>query len=196
MLPKINPADTAAWHSLSEQAKHFKQVHLRDLFSHDPDRFQQFSLCMDELVFDYSKNLVDAKTMGLLFQLATQCKLKEAISSLFNGELINETEKRAVLHIALRNMTDQPVITRGNDVMPDIRKVREQMKRFCEEIHSGTRTGYTGKPIRQIVNIGIGGSDLGPLMVTEALKPYWIDGMKAWFVSNVDGSHKIGRAHV
>lgn len=189
MLPKINPADTAAWHSLHDQAKNFKQVHLRDLFSQEPDRFNQYSLCMDELVFDYSKNRVDAKTMELLFQLASQCKLKEAISSLFNGELINETEKRAVLHMALRNLTDRPFFAQGKDVMPDVRSVREQMKRFCEEIHHGTRTGYTGKRIKHIVNIGIGGSDLGPLMVTEALKPYWIEGMRAWFVSNVDGSH-------
>lgn len=189
MLPKINPANTAAWHSLSEHVKTIKQVHLRDLFTSDPDRFLRYSLCMDELVFDYSKNRIDAKAMDLLFQLADQCHLKEAIAAMFNGELINETEKRAVLHMALRNMGEEPFFTKGNDVMPSVRKVREQMKNFCGEIHRGTRTGYTGKAIKNIINIGIGGSDLGPLMVSEALKPFWIKGIKAFFVSNVDGSH-------
>ena len=189
MLPKINPLNTDAWKSLTRHASALKQIHLRDLFTGEPDRFLHYSLCMDELVFDYSKNRIDAKGMELLFQLAEQCQLKEAIASLFNGELINETEKRAVLHMALRNLGDEPFFTKGEDVMPDVRKVRAQMIDFCQQVHDHTKTGYTGKPIKNIVNIGIGGSDLGPLMVTEALKPYWIDGMKAYFVSNVDGSH-------
>ena len=189
MLPKINPAQTEAWKALTAHASGIKEMHLRELFAAEPDRFLHFSLCLDELVFDYSKNRMDEKALSLLLQLAEQCHLKEAIEALFNGELINETEKRAVLHMALRNLKEESFFTRGEDVMPEVRKVRAQMKKFCGEIHSGTKTGYTGKSIINIVNIGIGGSDLGPLMVTEALKPYWLNGIKAFFVSNVDGTH-------
>ncbi len=189
MLPKINPAHTEAWKELTLHAEVLKKIHLRDLFASEPDRFLRYSLCLDEMVFDYSKNRIDDTAMGLLFQLTGDCHLKEAIDSLFNGELINETEKRAVLHMALRNLGDEPFFTCGEDVMPEVRKVRAQMKQFCQEIHTGIRKGYTGKTIKNIVNIGIGGSDLGPLMVTEALKPYWIKGIKAFYISNVDGSH-------
>ncbi len=189
MLPSINPTTTAAWKQLSVHAAQMKQVHLRDLFKDDLNRFQKFSCCETDMVFDYSKNIITEQTMQLLFQLANECKLKEAIEQMFSGELINHTEKRAVLHTALRNFSGKPVLFEGKDVMPDIQRVLEQMKNFCSKIHSGEWKGYTGKKIKYIVNIGIGGSDLGPVMVTEALKPYWVDGIQTYFVSNVDGTH-------
>lgn len=190
MLPRINPTNTQAWFLLK---KHYEDEmsrrHMKDLFAADPERFQKFSLCLDQLVFDYSKNIINPKTLQLLLQLAEECKLQEAIHELFAGIKINETEQRSVLHTALRNFSDTPILVDGKDIMPRIRKVQDQMKAFCEEVHSGNRKGYTGKKIRYIVNIGIGGSDLGPVMVTEALKPYRIDGITAYFVSNIDGTH-------
>ena len=189
MLPKINPTTTKAWQQLQQHAEEMKSVHLRDLFKNDPDRFKKFSLCLDELVFDYSKNIISDKTMHYLLNLAEECKLKEAIDALFNGDIINETEHRSVLHTALRNFSGQPVYSEGNDVMPLVKKVLRKMKRFCDDVHSGKFRGYTGKRIKYIFNIGIGGSDLGPQMVTEALKPYWIKGIETYFVSNVDGTH-------
>ena len=144
---------------------------------------------MDELVFDYSKNIVTDKTIQLLLQLAGECKLKDAITAMFNGDLINETEKRSVLHTALRNFSDHPVFAEGLDVMPEVKRVLRKMKSFSNAVHSGKFRGYTGKKIKYIVNIGIGGSDLGPQMVTEALKPYWLDDIETCFVSNVDGTH-------
>ncbi|MEO6613304.1 MAG: glucose-6-phosphate isomerase [Chitinophagaceae bacterium] len=189
MLPKINPTSTKAWTALAEHCIKMKSAHLRDLFRDDPDRFRKYSCCLEDLVFDYSKNIITDKTIQLLLQLAEECKLKEAIGAMFSGEPINETEKRSVLHIALRNLTGQPVFTGGNDIMPDIKKVLDKVKTFTNSVHKGKFRGYTGKRIKYIVNIGIGGSDLGPQMVTEALKPYWVDGIEAYFVSNVDGSH-------
>ncbi len=189
MLPSINPTTTTAWKQLSAHAAQMKQVNMKDLFKDDLNRFQKFSCCETDMVFDYSKNIITEQTMQLLFQLADECKLKEAIEQMFAGELINHTEKRAVLHTALRNFSGKPVLFEGKDVMPDIHRVMEQMKNFCSKIHSGEWKGYTGKKIKYIVNIGIGGSDLGPVMVTEALKPYWVDGIQTYFVSNVDGTH-------
>ena len=189
MLPSINPTTTPAWKQLSAHAAKMKQVHLRDLFKEDHNRFQKFSCCETDMVFDYSKNIITEQTMQLLFQLADECKLKEGIEQMFAGELINHTEKRAVLHTALRNFSGNPVLFEGKDVIPDIQRVLGQMKNFCSKIHSGEWKGYTGKKIKYIVNIGIGGSDLGPVMVTEALKPYWVDGIQTYFVSNVDGTH-------
>ncbi|MBH2004341.1 MAG: glucose-6-phosphate isomerase [Sphingobacteriia bacterium] len=190
MLPRINPTNTQAWFLLK---KHYEDEmsrrHMKDLFAADPERFQKFSLCLDQLVFDYSKNIINPKTLQLLLQLAEECKLPEAIHELFAGIKINETEQRPVLHTALRNFSDTPILVDGKDIMPRIRKVQDQMKAFCEEIHNGNRKGYTGKKIRYIVNIGIGGSDLGPVMVTEALKPYQVNGITAYFVSNIDGTH-------
>ncbi len=162
---------------------------MRDLFKNDPGRFKKFSLCLNEIVFDYSKNIITDKTLQLLLQLANECKLKEAMTALFNGDIINETEQRSVLHTALRNFPGQPVYSEGNDVMPLVKKVLAKMKRFSDAVHSGKFRGYTGKRIKYIVNIGIGGSDLGPQMVTEALKPYQVDGIETYFVSNVDGTH-------
>jgi len=163
--------------------------HIRDLFSQDPERFSKFSMCLNDIVFDYSKNIINQKTMQLLLQLAEDCKVKEAIKEMFVGIKINETEQRSVLHTALRNFSDKPILVDGVDIMPLIEKVKSQMKDFCARIHTGEWKGYTGKPIKYIVNIGIGGSDLGPVMVTEALKPYWVEGIQTYFVSNVDGTH-------
>ncbi len=190
MLPKINPTSTQAWLLLKKhQKEEMQRVHMKTLFENDPERFKKFSLCFSDILFDYSKNIIIPKTMQLLLLLAEECNVKAAIEAMFSGDIINETEQRSVLHTALRNFSDKPVYSEGTDVMPEVRKVLAQMKQFCELIHSGTWKGYTGKPIKYIVNIGIGGSDLGPLMVTEALKPYWKEGIQTYFVSNIDGTH-------
>jgi glucose-6-phosphate isomerase len=190
MLERINPTTTQAWFVLK---KHFEEEmsrkHMRDLFANDEKRFDTYSIVTPDLLFDYSKNIITEKTMQLLLQLANDCSLKDAISAQFNGQAINETENRAVLHTALRNFSKEPVMVDGADIMPEIKRVLRQMKTFCEAIHNGEYKGYTGKKIKSIVNIGIGGSDLGPVMVTEALKPYWVDGIQVYFVSNVDGTH-------
>jgi glucose-6-phosphate isomerase len=162
---------------------------MRDLFASDPDRFKKFSITLGEILFDYSKNIINEKTLKLLLQLAEDCNVKQAIAEQFAGAPINETENRAVLHTALRSFDPTPILVDGADIKPGIQKVRAQMEAFCAAIHSGTHTGYTGKKIKYIVNIGIGGSDLGPVMVTEALKPYWVEGIQTYFVSNVDGTH-------
>jgi glucose-6-phosphate isomerase len=189
MFPKINPTTTKAWKALQEHAAAMKQVHMRALFAKEPDRFRHWAFCFNDLVVDLSKNIANDETRKTLLQLAAECRLKEAIEAMFNGDLINQTEHRAVLHVALRNFSGQPVYSEGRDIMPDIRKVHEQMKTFCKQIHQGEWLGYSGKKIRYIVNIGIGGSDLGPLMVTEALKPFFYEGIEAFFVSNVDATH-------
>ncbi len=190
MFPKTNPTTTQAWLLLR---RHFEEemsrTHLKDLFARDADRFKKFSLTAEDILFDYSKNIITAKTLQLLLQLAADCNLKEAIAAMFSGEKINESEGRSVLHIALRNLSGHPVMSDGKDVMPEVNKVLQQMKDFCEKVHSGEWKGYSGKKIKYIVNIGIGGSDLGPVMVTEALKPYWMEGIEAHFVSNVDATH-------
>jgi glucose-6-phosphate isomerase len=188
-FPAINPTSTQAWKKLQAHAEKMKQVHMRDLFSSDADRFSSYSIKEQNILFDYSKNLVVKETLDLLFELANECKLKDAIASMFAGEKINQTEGRAVLHTALRNFSDKTVLADGVNVMPKVRQVLTQMKGICQKVHSGEWKGYTGKRIKHIVNIGIGGSDLGPVMVTEALKPYWIEGMQVHFVSNVDGTH-------
>jgi glucose-6-phosphate isomerase len=189
MLPKVNPTSTKAWSALGAQAAVMKNVQLRELFATDPERFRKYSLSLGDLLFDYSRNIIDDKTLELLRSLAGECRLKDAIGSMFNGDLINETENRAVVHTALRNFSDQPVFTEGIDIMPGIKKVLHKMKTFSGSVHKGKHRGYTGKKIKYIVNIGIGGSDLGPQMVTEALKPYWFEGIETFFVSNIDGTH-------
>ena len=189
MLPVINPANTAAWKKLEEHYKEIKQVSLQELFENDPKRFDKFSCCAKDLVLDYSKNRITQKTIELLIDLAKECQLEKCRSLFFSGAAINATEHRAVLHTALRNFSSQPIYVEGRNVMPEVKKVLRQMKSFCESIHNGKHRGYTGKRIKYIVNIGIGGSDLGPLMVTEALKPYWKKGIETYFVSNIDGSH-------
>ena len=189
MFPKINPSTTLSWQSLSQHYQSMKEVQMKELFSADTNRFNKFSLCTDDIVFDYSKNNITDTTLQLLLQLTADCKLNDAIAAMFAGEKINETEGRAVLHTALRNFSGKPVLVEGADVMPEVFKVLQQMKSFCAKIHSGEWKGYTNSKIKYIVNIGIGGSDLGPVMVTEALKPYWIEGIQTYFVSNIDGTH-------
>jgi len=188
-FPHITPNRTNAWQLLNGHSLEMQDAHMRRLFAEDGDRFKKFSMCIEDLVFDYSKNIITTETMAMLQSLANECGLPEAIQAMFSGEKINATENRAVLHTALRNFGTAPVLADGKDVMPDVRAVLAQMKSFCQQIHSGNWKGYSGKPIKYIVNIGIGGSDLGPVMVTEALKPYWVEGMHAYFVSNVDGTH-------
>ncbi len=192
MIPKINPTTTRGWKLLQEQHDEMKDVQMKDLFKEDDDRFNKFSLSVPDILFDFSKNIITDKTMELLLQLAEECKLKEAIEAMFNADKINETEDRAVLHTALRNFSAKPVMLDGKDIMPDVQKVQEQMRNFCNKVHSADPAnmwkGYSGKKIKYFVNIGIGGSDLGPVMVTEALKPYWIEGIQTYFVSNIDGS--------
>jgi len=189
MLPKINPTTTTAWSLLEKHFEEMSSVKMKELFTADINRFSQFSIQYDDILFDYSKNIITGKTLELLLQLAEECKLKDAISAMFNGDMINATEHRSVLHTALRNFSKQPVYTEGNNIMPEVKKVLRKMKSFCEAVHNGEHRGYTGKRIKYIVNIGIGGSDLGPLMVTEALKPYKVEDIETFFVSNVDGTH-------
>jgi len=189
MFPSIDPTTTSAWKQLSTHAEAMKKVHMRALFANDPARFASFSQTDGNLFFDYSKNIITQETIQLLMDLARECGLPQAIESMFAGDKINRTENRAVLHTALRNLSGQSFQTDGKDIMPDILRVLSQMKGICQKVHSGEWKGYTGKTIKHIVNIGIGGSDLGPVMVTEALKPYWVDGIQVHFVSNVDGTH-------
>ncbi len=190
MLPRINPTNTQAWFLLKKHhEEEMSRRHMRDLFAADPDRFQKFSITLGDIIFDYSKNIINPKTLQLLLQLADDCQLKDAIHDMFAGLKINETEQRAVLHTALRNFSDTVILVEGKDIMPRIRKVQAHMQNFCEQVHSGKWKGYSGKKIRYIVNIGIGGSDLGPYMVTEALRPYRVEGIESFFVSNVDGTH-------
>ena len=180
-----------AWKSLKEHQPEAADLHMRDLFKQDPQRFERFSLRFGEILFDYSKNRITDKTMSLLFDLAKQAGLKEKIEAMFSGDKINTTEERAVLHTALRNRTNDPVFVDGQDVMPRINRVLEGMRSFTEAVRSGEWKGYTGKTISDIVNIGIGGSDLGPKMVCEALKPYARPDLKVHFVSNVDSTDLV-----
>lgn len=189
MLPRINPTQTQAWKALEAHAEMMKSTHLRDLFAQDPRRYEAFACCFEHILVDFSKNLLQRQTLDLLLALARECMLPEAIEKMFVGDKINETEGRAVLHVALRNLSDTPAHVDGQDVMPAVREVLARMEDFCTRIHEGTWTGFTGKRIEHIVNIGIGGSDLGPVMVTEALRPYWKPGIQAHFVSNVDATH-------
>ncbi len=191
MLPKINPTTTKAWKALEEYYFGFEGTHIKDLFEKDSDRFQKYSLKFEDTLVDFSKNIVDDTVRELLVDLAEECGLKDAIKGFFSGEKINATENRAVLHTALRNRSNSPIIVDGADVMPEINAVLGQMKDFSGKIISGDWKGYTGKAITDIVNIGIGGSDLGPLMVTEALSPYKKENINLHFVSNVDGTHIV-----
>lgn len=188
MFPKINPTATSSWKMLQDHYTEMKKAQIKDLFLEDSSRFEKFSFSLPEIICDFSKNIVNEKTLQLLLRLAEECRLQDGINAMFAGEKINETEGRSVLHTALRNFSGGPVLSEGKDVMPEVRAVREQMKQFCARVHSGEWKGYSGKNIRYVVNIGIGGSDLGPVMVTEALKPYWIKEIQPFFVSNVDGT--------
>jgi glucose-6-phosphate isomerase len=166
-------------------------VHLRDLFASDPKRFEYFSLRFGDILFDYSKNRITAETISLLLDLARQAGLAEMIEAMFSGKKINVTENRAVLHIALRNRANRPIIVDGQDVMPEVNRVLDKMRLFSDSVRSGQWRGYSGRSITDVVNIGIGGSDLGPKMVTKALTPYGKPGLKVHFVSNVDGTDLV-----
>lgn len=190
MFPKINFTNTQAYEYLIDHFVEMADLDMKDLFKEDAERFNKFSVAFNDIFLDYSKNRINDQTMALLMQLAKECDLKEAISAMYDGEKINETEDRAVLHTALRNRSNSPVLVEGRDIMPDVNEVLAKMKTFSEAIISGTWKGYTGKAITDVVNIGIGGSDLGPVMVTEALKPYK-NHLNLHFVSNVDGTHII-----
>ncbi|MXO31566.1 glucose-6-phosphate isomerase [Apibacter sp. B2912] len=189
-LSKINPTETRAWQLLKEHYDQIKDKHLRQWFKEDPQRFDKFSIQFNDILFDYSKNRIEEKTLKLLIQLAEETQVKEAIEKQFSGDKINETENRAVLHTALRNRKNTPVIVDGEDLMPKINKVLSQMQKFSESVISGEWKGYSGKAITDVVNIGIGGSDLGPLMVVEGLK-YYKTRLNLHFVSNIDGTHIV-----
>ena len=178
-----------AWKALEQHRDTIKATTLRDLFAKQPDRFAKFSLQFQDVLLDYSKNRITDETLKLLFALARQAKVESWRDRMFGGDKINTTEDRAVLHVALRNRSNTPIKVDGRDVMPDVNDVLARIKTFCEAVHSGRQVGYTGKTITDIVNIGIGGSDLGPVMVTNALVPYAVKGFKVHFVSNVDGTH-------
>jgi glucose-6-phosphate isomerase len=188
MLPEQNPTSTKAWQKLEQLFLVLQASHMREMFAEDPDRFSRFHLKFEDILVDYSKNLVEENVMKGLIELAEEIDLKEAIYSMFTGAKINRTENRSVLHTALRNRSNSPVVVDGEDVMPEVNRVLQQMKTFSDKLINGSWKGYSGKSITDIVNIGIGGSDLGPYMVTEALKPYWT-GITPHFVSNVDGTH-------
>ena len=189
MLPKINPTETDAWRALQQHYDTIQSQHLRDLFADDPDRFQKFSLHFEGTLVDVSKNRINEETLTLLRQLAADTQVKEAIEAMFGGERINHTEDRSVLHTALRNRSNTPIEVDGRDVMPEVNEVLDRMKTFSEQIISGAWKGYSDQAISNIVNIGIGGSDLGPVMVTEALKHYQKPNINVHYVSNVDGTH-------
>ncbi|MEA0184963.1 glucose-6-phosphate isomerase [Escherichia coli] len=188
-MKNINPTQTAAWQALQKHFDEMKDVTIADLFAKDGDRFSKFSATFDDqMLVDYSKNRITEETLAKLQDLAKECDLAGAIKSMFSGEKLNRTENRAVLHVALRNRSNTPILVDGKDVMPEVNAVLEKMKTFSEAIISGEWKGYTGKAITDVVNIGIGGSDLGPYMVTEALRPYK-NHLNMHFVSNVDGTH-------
>ena len=190
MLPTIDFTTTQAYKYLTDHYIDIVQQSLKEMFEADSERFDKFSLRFEEILLDYSKNRINDETIALLIQLAKECKLNDAIKAMFSGEVINVTEGRPVLHIALRNQSNTPILVDGKDVMPDVNRVLNQMKAFSEAIISGSWKGYTGKAITDVVNIGIGGSDLGPVMVTEALKHYK-NHLNMHFVSNVDGTHIV-----
>ncbi len=190
MLPSIHPTDTPAWRKLTIHFLEMQAFSLREEFASDPQRFEKFHTVFEDILVDYSKNCISAETIAMFTELANACGLAEAIDAMFLGRAINQTEGRAVLHVALRNRSNQPILVNGDDVMPEVNRVLEQMKGFSSRLLSGEWTGYSGKAITDIVNIGIGGSDLGPLMVTEALRPYHKN-IRPHFVSNIDGTHLV-----
>ena len=189
-LQNINPTSTEAWGKLENHIWETKESKMKELFANDADRFNKFSITFNDILVDYSKNIITEETKKYLVELAEEIGLKDAIEKQFNGDVINVTEGRAVLHTALRNRSNTPVMVDGKDVMPDVNRVLEQMKTFTETVVSGDWKGYTGKSITDVVNIGIGGSDLGPLMVSEALKSYKTR-LNLHFISNVDGTHVV-----
>ncbi len=183
------PERNMAWKSLAAHARKMKDVHIRDLFTGDSRRFDSFSLTFHDILFDYSKNRITGETLRYLMALGKACNVMVWRDRMFAGEKINITENRAVLHVALRNRSNRPILVDGEDVMPGVNAVLAKMRRFTNDVRNGVWKGFTKKAITDVVNIGIGGSDLGPVMVTESLKPYWKKGMAVHFVSNIDGTH-------
>jgi glucose-6-phosphate isomerase len=182
-------SDSPAWTRLEQHHQQVKDLHMRELFARDPQRFERFHLRLDDILFDYSKNRVTEETMALLLGLARQADVEGRRDAMFAGEKINTSEDRAVLHVALRNRSNRPIRVDGEDVMPAVNAVLAKMQHFCEAVHGGSWRGYSGERISDVVNIGIGGSHLGPQMATRALTPYAVDGMHVHFVSNVDGTN-------
>ena len=180
---------STAWQSLETHYEKVGKLHMREMFERDPDRFEKFTLQFNDILLDYSKNRVTEETLALLLNLARHVDLEVWRDKMFRGERINFTEDRAVLHVALRNRSNRPIMVDNHDVMPDVNQVLKHMEEFSEAVRNGTWKGFGGKPMTDIVNIGIGGSDLGPVMVTEALKPYQKKGLRFQFVSNIDGTH-------
>ena len=189
MLAKVNPTTTKSWQNLRRHFEKIQNIHMKTLFAEDPQRFDKFSIHFNDIIVDFSKNRVTEKTLERLIGLAEACGLKNAINDMFSGKKINETEDRAVLHTALRNRDNTPILADGRDVMPAVNAVLNKMEDFSTRVISGDWRGYSGKKISDIVNIGIGGSDLGPVMVTEALRPYAKAGLRVHYVSNIDGTH-------
>ncbi len=189
MLPKIDPTTTSSWQRLQQHFEQIKDTQMKTWFAQEPDRFERFSITFNDILVDFSKHRITAETMTLLGALAEEVQLQDAINKMFSGDTINETENRAVLHVALRNRSNAPMSVNGQDVRPEVNAVLDKMRDFSQRVNSGAWTGYTGKKITDIVNIGIGGSDLGPVMVTESLRPYRRMGLKVHFVSNIDGTH-------
>ena len=188
MLKSIPFDQTHAFSLLTKHRAEMANTTIKDLFSDDSERFNKFSIRFEDILLDYSKNILTEKTKAILVALANECELDDAIERMFTGDVINQTEQRAVLHVALRNRSNSPIGVDGKEIMPDVNAVLEKMKGFTEKVISGEWKGYSGKAITDVVNIGIGGSDLGPVMVTEALKPYK-NHLNLHFVSNVDGTH-------
>ena len=189
MLSSIDPTQSNAWKALEQHVKENRSKTIKSYFESDAKRFENFSITFEDILVDYSKNRISQETFNLLIDLAQETGVKEAIQAMFSGEKINQTEGRSVLHVALRNPANNPLLVDGQDVMPAVADVLDKMRSFSEKVISGSWKGYSGKEIKSIVNIGIGGSDLGPVMVTEALKPYKIPHIDTYFVSNVDGTH-------
>lgn len=188
MLPHHNPTEMPSWRKLETHFLLLQATHMRELFEEDAGRYEKFHIRFEDILVDYSKNLITEETLALLLELAEEVELRTAILAMFEGQRINRTEDRAVLHVALRNRSNTPMRVDGEDVMPAVNRVLDHMQRFSESLLTGAWKGFSGKPITDVVNIGIGGSDLGPFMVTEALRPYWKN-IRPHFVSNVDGTH-------
>ena len=186
---KKQPHELPGWKKLSQHKEAIQKTDLRKMFAEAPKRFETFTRTLDGILLDFSKNLITEETLKLFSDLAAQCDLTDAISDMFSGEKINITEDRAVLHVALRNRSNRPIMVDGEDVMPLVNESLKKIRTFSEAIRSGEKKGFTGKVFTDVVNIGIGGSDLGPVMVTEALKPYWKEGLRPHYVSNIDGTH-------
>jgi len=188
-LPKSKLTQSDTWKALEDHFDEIRHKHMRDMFATDPDRFDKFSLKLNDILFDYSKNIIDESTMQQLLRLADACDIGEWINRMFSGEAINQTENRAVLHTALRNMSDEAIMVDGEDVMPAVREEHARVKKLAEAIRTRSWRGYIDQPITDVVNIGIGGSHLGPLMVTEALRPYSLHDLNIHYVSNIDENH-------